>query len=266
MDARSATATPDKIQLGAFCVSRARRRQSDVSSLRTRAVYDEKPTTSGCMNGTKAWITNGGIADIHVVVAAVDPELQGPWPGVVHRAAQGTKGLSPGPEVQEARHPCVSTPLRSCSTTCACPARACSVARSDKLDAKLATARDSVRALPFTAGEAAGHGDVRGHPPDRRCQALGIARAAYEYSLQYAKERQAFGKPIIMNQAIAFKLANMATEIDASPSAHLACRVAREERWLQERRGLDEQVEGLRGRRARDRGRDPDPRWLRLHP
>ena len=47
-------------------------------------------------------------------------------------------------------------------------------------------------------------------------QALGVARAAYEYSLDYAKERHAFGKPIIMNQAIAFKLANMATEIDAS--------------------------------------------------
>jgi hypothetical protein len=45
---------------------------------------------------------------------------------------------------------------------------------------------------------------------------LGIARAAYEYALEYAKERQAFGKPIIMNQAIAFKLANMITEIDAS--------------------------------------------------
>jgi acyl-CoA dehydrogenase len=47
-------------------------------------------------------------------------------------------------------------------------------------------------------------------------QALGVARAAYEYALDYAKERHAFGKPIIMNQAIAFKLANMATEIDAS--------------------------------------------------
>ena len=47
-------------------------------------------------------------------------------------------------------------------------------------------------------------------------QALGVARAAYEYSLEYAKEREAFGRPIIMNQAIAFKLANMATEIDAS--------------------------------------------------
>lgn len=51
-------------------------------------------------------------------------------------------------------------------------------------------------------------------------KALGVARAAYEYALDYAKERVAFGKPIIMNQAIAFKLANMATEIDASRLPH----------------------------------------------
>jgi alkylation response protein AidB-like acyl-CoA dehydrogenase len=47
-------------------------------------------------------------------------------------------------------------------------------------------------------------------------QALGVARAAYEIALDYAKERVAFGKPIIMNQGIAFKLANMATQIDAA--------------------------------------------------
>ena len=47
-------------------------------------------------------------------------------------------------------------------------------------------------------------------------QALGIARAAYEYSLDYAKERQQFGRPIIENQGIAFKLADMKTEIDAA--------------------------------------------------
>ncbi len=47
-------------------------------------------------------------------------------------------------------------------------------------------------------------------------QALGVARAAFEYSLEYAKEREAFGRKIIMNQSIAFMLADMATEIDAS--------------------------------------------------
>ena len=52
--------------------------------------------------------------------------------------------------------------------------------------------------------------------PTVGAQAIGIARAAYEYALDYAKERKAFGKLIIMNQAIAFKLANMITEIDAA--------------------------------------------------
>ena len=62
--------------------------------------------------------------------------------------------------------------------------------------------------------------------PTVGAQALGIARAAYEYALEYAKERKAFGKPIIMNQAIAFKLANMITEIDAVSPADLARRLA----------------------------------------
>jgi len=52
--------------------------------------------------------------------------------------------------------------------------------------------------------------------PAVAAQALGIARAAYEFSLEYAKERRTFGKPIVAHQAIAFKLANMATQIDAA--------------------------------------------------
>src|SRR5580658_4954332 len=65
--------TPDDIKLAAFCVSEADA-GSDVSSLRTRAVYDEA-TDTWTLNGTKTWITNGGIADVHVVVASVDPAL-----------------------------------------------------------------------------------------------------------------------------------------------------------------------------------------------
>ena len=67
--------TPEKIQLGAFCVSEPDA-GSDVSSLRTRAVYDEAKD-EWVLNGTKTWITNGGIADVHVVVASVEPELAG---------------------------------------------------------------------------------------------------------------------------------------------------------------------------------------------
>ncbi len=65
--------TPDKLQTAAFCVSEADA-GSDVSSLRTRAVYDGA-TDEWVINGTKTWITNGGIADLNVVVASVDPEL-----------------------------------------------------------------------------------------------------------------------------------------------------------------------------------------------
>src|SRR6266508_4283775 len=85
--------TQDKIALGAFCVSEPDA-GSDVSSLRTRAVYDEA-TDEWVLNGTKAWITNGGIADVHVVVAAVEPELKGRGQASFV-VPPGTKGLSQG--------------------------------------------------------------------------------------------------------------------------------------------------------------------------
>ena len=90
--------TPDKIQLGAFAVSEPDA-GSDVSNLRTRAVYDEK-SDEWVINGTKTWITNGGIADVHVVVAAVDPELKGRG----HAAfviPPNTPGLSQGQKFQK---------------------------------------------------------------------------------------------------------------------------------------------------------------------
>ena len=83
----------NKVQLGAFCVSEPDA-GSDVSSLRTRAVYDEA-NDEWVLNGTKAWITNGGIADVHVVVAAVDPELKGRGQASFI-VPPGTKGLSQG--------------------------------------------------------------------------------------------------------------------------------------------------------------------------
>src|SRR3954465_14033374 len=85
--------TPDDVKLGAFCVSEPDA-GSDVSSLRTRAVYDAAKD-EWVLNGTKAWITNGGIADVHVVVAAVDPALKGRGQAsfVVPPA---TKGLTQG--------------------------------------------------------------------------------------------------------------------------------------------------------------------------
>ena len=88
----------------------------------------------------------------------------------------------------------------------------CLLGGKEKLDAKLARAREvGTSGAPQPAMKT-----FEATRPTVGAQALGIARAAYEYALEYAKDRQAFGKPIIMNQAIAFKLANMITEIDAS--------------------------------------------------
>lgn len=200
--------TADKVQLGAFCVSEPDA-GSDVSSLRTRAVYDEA-TDEWVLNGTKAWITNGGIADVHVVVAAVDPELKGRGQASFV-VPPGTKGLSQGQKYK--KHG-----IRASHTAevvlddCRIPGR-CLLGGKEKLDAKLARARETATG---SGGKQPAMSTFEATRPAVGAQALGIARAAYEYSLEYAKERKAFGKPIIMNQAIAFKLANMITEIDAS--------------------------------------------------
>src|SRR5579864_2935352 len=85
--------TPEDIKLAAFAVSEPDA-GSDVSSLRTRAVYDQAKD-EWVLNGTKTWITNGGIADIHVVVASVDPDL-GSRGQASFIVPPGTKGLSMG--------------------------------------------------------------------------------------------------------------------------------------------------------------------------
>jgi acyl-CoA dehydrogenase len=199
--------TADKVQLGAFCVSEPDA-GSDVSSLRTRATYDEV-TDEWVLNGTKAWITNGGIADIHVVVAAVDPAL-GSRGHASFVVPPGTKGLSQGQKY-------LKHGIRASHTAevilddVRVPGR-CLLGGKEKLDAKLARAREKAS----TGEKQPAMATFEATRPAVGAQALGIARAAYEYSLEYAKERHAFGRPIIMNQAIAFKLANMALEIDAS--------------------------------------------------
>ena len=88
----------------------------------------------------------------------------------------------------------------------------CLLGGKERLDAKLARARE----MGTTGAKQPAMSTFEATRPTVGAQALGIARAAYEYSLEYAKQRHAFGKPIIMNQAIAFKLAKMITEIDAA--------------------------------------------------
>ena len=197
----------DDVKLGAFCVSEPDA-GSDVSSLRTRAVYDQA-SDEWVLNGTKAWITNGGIANIHVVVASVDPELKsrGQASFVI---PPNSKGLSQGQKYK--KHGIRASHTAEVVLEDVRVPGACLLGGKEKLDARLAKARDHQR----TGEKQPAMATFESTRPAVAAMAVGIARAAYEYSRDYAKERQAFGKPIIMNQAIAFMLADMATEIDAS--------------------------------------------------
>jgi alkylation response protein AidB-like acyl-CoA dehydrogenase len=204
--------TPDKIQLGAFCVSEPDA-GSDVSSLRTRAVYDEAKD-EWVLNGTKAWITNGGIADVHVVVAAVDPELKGRGQASFI-VPPGTPGLSQGQKYK--KHGIKASHTAEVVLDDVRVPGSCLLGGKEKLDEKLARAREALKnPQTGTSGKQPAMATFEATRPAVGAQAIGVARAAYEYALQYAQERYAFGKPIIMNQSIAFMLADMATQIDAA--------------------------------------------------
>ena len=201
--------TPDDIHISAFCVSEPDA-GSDVSSLRTRAVYDEAKD-EWVLNGTKTWITNGGIdkvPNVHVVVAAVEPELKarGHASFVV---PPGTPGLRMGQKFQKmgirASHTAevVLDDVRVPGS--------CLLGGKEKLDARLARAREGKSSRVQAAMST-----FEASRPIVGAQALGIARAAYEFALDYAKHRVAFGTPIIEKQGIAFKLADMKMEIDAA--------------------------------------------------
>ena len=171
------------------------------------------------LNGKKMFITNGGIANVHVVVATVDPSLghRGQASFVI---PPGTPGLRQGKKERKlgirASHT-AEVLLR----TAACPTSACSAARAppgrwrgrEARDAKAPPVRHRKTAPP---GAARALSTFEATRPLVGAQALGIARAAFEFSRDYARERVEFGKPIIGQQAIAFKLADMATEIDSA--------------------------------------------------
>jgi acyl-CoA dehydrogenase len=198
--------TADDVKLGAFASSEPDA-GSDVSAIRTRAVYDEA-TDEWVLNGTKTWITNGGIADVHVIVAVVDPDL-GSRGHASFVVPPGTPGLSQGQKFQ--KHG-----IRASHTAevvlddCRIPGR-CLLGGKDKLDERLARVREGKSGNAQAAMQT-----FESTRPGVGAQAVGVARAAYEYALDYAKERVQFGRPIIQNQSIAFMLADMATEIDAA--------------------------------------------------
>src|SRR3954465_3170028 len=185
------------IRIAAYCVSEPDA-GSDVSSLKTKAVYDEA-TDEWVLNGTKAWATNGGIADTHVVTATVDSTL-GSRGQASFIVPKGTKGIAQGQKYK--KHG-----IRASHTAevvldeCRVPGRML-LGGKEKLDAKIAKARDGAH----TGEKQPAMATFEATRPAVAAMAVGIARAAYEEALAYAKERVAFGKPIIQNQAIAFML------------------------------------------------------------
>ena len=194
------------VKVGAFCASEPDA-GSDVAAYRTRAVYDEA-TDEWVLNGTKAWITNGGIANIHVVVAVVDPELRAKG-HASFIVPPNTPGLSQGQKYKKhgirASHT-AEVVLEEVRV----PGR-CLLGGKEKLDERLARVREGKPGNSQAAMQT-----FEATRPAVGAQAIGVARAAFEYSLEYAKERHAFGRAIIENQGIAFMLADMATEIEAS--------------------------------------------------
>ena len=198
--------TADDVKLGAFCASEPDA-GSDVSAIRTNAKYDEA-TDEWVINGQKAWATNGGIANVHVVIASVDREL-GSRGHAAFVIPPGTKGCEQGAKVK--KHG-----LRASHTAdvhlddCRVPG-ACLLGGKEKLDERLARVREGKKSKSQAAMQT-----FEASRPTVGAQALGIARAAYEYALEYAKERRQFGRAIVENQSIAFVLADMKLEIDAA--------------------------------------------------
>ena len=198
--------TEDDVKVAAFCASEPDA-GSDVSAVRTVAKYDEAKD-EWVINGQKAWATNGGIANVHVIIASVDREL-GSRGHAAFIIPPGTPGCSQGAKVK--KHG-----IRASHTAdvhlddCRVPG-SCLLGGKEKLDERLARVREGKRAKSQAA-----MATFEASRPIVGSQAIGIARAAYEYALGYAKERTQFGRAIIENQSIAFDLANMALEIDAA--------------------------------------------------
>ena len=176
--------------LAAFCLTEPQA-GSDASNLKTRA---RREGNQYVLNGTKQFITSGSTAKVAIVFAVTDP-------------AKGKKGISafivptdtPGYQVARKEEKMG----QRASDTCQIVFADCRLTP----DLLLGEEGEGYRiALANLEGGRIGIG----------AQALGMARAAYEAALAYAKERTSFGKPLMGHQAVAFRLAAMATEIEAA--------------------------------------------------
>jgi acyl-CoA dehydrogenase len=208
----------DEIKLGAYAVTEPQA-GSDVRSLRTTAMLDGDEWV---LNGTKVFISNGGIADVHVVVATVDPELghRGQASFVVPK---GTPGFRQGKKESKLG-------IRASHTAevvledCRVPVDNL-LGGMEKLERKLERAR-SGRSSGRSSGALATFEVTR---PTVGASAIGIAQAAYEWTLSYfangapidpvesyLDESSTAGRPPLERQAIQQRLGDVATEIEAA--------------------------------------------------
>ena len=174
--------------IGAFCLSEPEA-GSDATSQRTTAI---DMGDYYLLNGTKNWITNGDSASVYLVMAQTDVEKghKGINAFIVEK---NLDGVTVGPKENKLG-------IRSSDTT--------SVMFSDVKVPKNNRIGEDGFGFKFAMKT------LEGGRIGIAAQALGIASGAYELSLAYSKQRKAFGKEIYKHQAIAFKLADMATEID----------------------------------------------------
>ncbi|MFS8641163.1 MAG: acyl-CoA dehydrogenase [Symbiobacteriaceae bacterium] len=177
-------------RLGAFCLTEPDA-GSDAAAIKTTAV---RQGDHYVLNGRKTFISNGGVADLYVVFAVTDPEA-GPRGISAFLVEKGTPGLSFG-------KPFKKMGIRASATTDVIledvRVPACNLIGSEGMGYKIALATLDNGRVGIGA------------------QALGIAQAALDKALAYAGQRRQFGRPIASFQAIQFKLADMATEIDAA--------------------------------------------------
>ncbi|MFB6776157.1 acyl-CoA dehydrogenase family protein [Streptomyces sp. NPDC056352] len=198
------------VKVAAFCSSEPDA-GSDVASMRTRAVYDQAKD-EWVLNGTKTWATNGGIANVHVVVAVVDSEL-GSKGHASFIVPPGTPGLSQGQKFK--KHGIRASHTAEVVLEDVRVPGHCLLGGKEKLDQRLARARERAQ----SGGERVKNvamATFEASRPAVGAMAVGTARAAYEVALDYAMTRTQFGRPIIDNQGVAFQLADMRTQIDAA--------------------------------------------------
>ena len=196
--------TAEEVKLGAYAVTEPQA-GSDVKSLKTTAKRDGDEWV---IDGTKVFITNGGIADVHVVVATVDPALgtRGQASFVVPR---GAPGLAQGKKETKLG-------IRASHTAevvlegCRIPGD-CLLGGDEKLEKKLQRGREGKKSR---GADALATFEVT--RPLVGASALGIAQAAYEWTLEHLEGRTEEGRPLLGEQRIQQTLADVATEIEAA--------------------------------------------------